>query len=256
MKVLIVTLATTKNFLPQVELLDHALRYRFKTKYDVKIMVTQNIDISNYNWKFNPDVDIVPYIRCNGTSTDGIARGNYYRDTINKFWMLLYTDYDYVVFADGDSFPLYNFDNLIEEAIGRWGDLPFIGSTRFGGKHIVPAEEDFKVTEDINGGFYIMKPNIELCFEIMNKFKYEFVNDEKILNNYFTDCLNFEMHKHMLNLLLNAFFHDGGEVKLFNLFPTRTIDLELCDNEMYYLIFENWDKYRKNNNLLQVLPVE
>ena len=183
-----ITLMTNEKYLPCVIRAAQTFQY-FKSKYPYIVMIPKhNSFLKNNLIKHNiqfKEIEIYKLIDDNPI---------FYNDTINKFQLFNFIEYDNICFLDADSFFIGNVDREFEKAKNH-NFYGYFESTR----------DDRKTR--LMGGLFIAKPNPNFFSEILKlKNKNDWYDDEALLTQYFNK------NDHAVPLI-DEYMHFGGFIK-------------------------------------------
>ena len=164
------TVATSLTYIIGAARLYQRLEY-LGSKYPLLIIITDNVSEEELEilHRFNIPYYIKPYNHFYNRDMGG------YINTLNKFLILEFTEYEKIIFMDADSFPVYNIDYL------------FLAKFLEGQYFITFSEARDEKFGWVKGGLFICKPNKEIFDFIFsnNIIYYYYMNDESILSRIF-----------------------------------------------------------------------
>lgn len=197
-----ITLMTQEKFLPIIIRCHQSLQY-YHSKYPLIVMVPENDkylqnQLKKYNILYKP-------IHIDKFQEDNILSP--YNDTINKFQIFNFTEYDYLCFIDADIiFFNGNIDNEFDLAIQK--NSKFYGyfeTDRIEGKEI----QQYRLM----GGLFIVKPDPFFYPSLKNLIREKslnFNNDEEVLKQFFLKDTD-------VHTVPDAYTHFGGFIKIWEL---------------------------------------
>ena len=214
-----VTLVTDERFLPCVIRCAQTLKH-FNSIYPYIVMIPeQALEIKKTLIKNNIDFKEIPIEKF---QTEKFL---YYNDTINKFKLLNFIEFDKICFLDADVILLGNIDNEF--------------------KKLTPDKEFYLYGTDfsvITGHVFIARPNINFYNKIFQQsLETPFQHDEEIFNFFFLKD----------NLLLetapNKILHFGGQIKAWenvtdNFNFIKSFFLTMNEEEFFYWINEHLEE--------------
>lgn len=204
-----ITLADSEEYLKCAYALALSLN-RVKSVYPLYIMVPKNsIDYKDFPQIENTKIVEIPLLMFNGIDAVGD-----FNTTINKFFCLLYEEFDKIIFLDADNYVYQNIDYLFKQRFPA-----------------ILIHKDNK----IGGETFGLKPDKELLFFIINlTIRYNFVNDEQILaylfNNYYLPIGS------LLNNCRQFVYHDAGQPKMWSLYNYMDITTMIKNNQINFNI--------------------
>lgn len=234
------TLVTNEKFLPCVIRCNQTMEH-FKSKYPYIVLIP-NI----YNQKIK-DILIENNILYKEINVDKFVDGSphYYNDTINKFQLLNFIEYEKICFLDADVFLNSNIDNEFDKFTSE-DDIFYLYS-----EHGNDKENSLVLT----GQSFIIRPNPEFYQKILdltrNDPERDFDNDEEILNYYFNE-------QRGLRKMPDGISHFGGFIKpwepvvprfhsIKNIFTKASKEefLSIFNNYIAFLgLYHQWTDYQ------------
>ena len=238
-----VTLMTNDSFFPCIKRNAEILKITNPNVSFYVMIPKDNIYLINLLNKYN-----IKYkeINIDTFKNDG---SNYYFETINKFQIFNFSNYDKVCFIDADLFIIQDFSDEFKK----------LDTTDI----ILYTEEQ----EKISGQIIIVKPDKEKYQKLKNMAN-QYVHDEELLNDIYKDKI-----KDLEHLPGDKIIHFGGLIKpwsyqtagykdLKNFFNNDNISTETILNTFYnhldnfrgllYL----WDKMYKPNRCIYIIFIE
>lgn len=200
------TLMTNEKFLPAVIRCNQSLKY-YKSKYPFIVLIPES---DQYLQEQLIKHDILYKI----IHVDKFQEGNIlftYNDTINKFQIFNYVEYDYICFIDAD---VIFFGGNIDTEF----DLAKKENSKFYG-YFEPDHWDNQLVEfeRLMGGLFIIQPDINFYPQLKNLVynnQQMFSDDEEILKLLFSSLTK----KHSVP---NPYTHFGGFIKPWELKKTN-----------------------------------
>lgn len=221
-----ITLMTNKKFLPTVIRCDQSLKY-YKSKYPFIVMVPESDQylqeqLIKHNILYKP-------IHIDKFQENNILLP--YNDTINKFQIFNFIEYDYLCFIDAD---IIFFGGNIDEEF----ELAEKENSKFYG-YFEPDHQKNQLTnfERLMGGLFIVQPDINFYSQLKTliyNHHFLFDNDEEVLKLFF-------LHLTKKHKVPNNYTHFGGaikpwELKNSNLFIKHFFYDDLTINELGFFL--------------------
>lgn len=221
-----ITLMTNEKFLPTVIRCDQSLKY-YKSKYPFIVMVPESDQylqeqLIKHNILYKP-------IHIDKFQENNILLP--YNDTINKFQIFNFTDYDYLCFIDAD---VIFFGGNIDEEF----ELAEKENSKFYG-YFEPDhwKNQLISSERLMGGLFIIQPDINFYSQLKDliyNHHFLFDNDEEVLKLFF-------LHLTKKHKVPNNYTHFGGiikpwELKNSNLFIKHFFYDDLTINELGFFL--------------------
>lgn len=221
-----ITLMTNKKFLPTVIRCDQSLKY-YKSKYPFIVMVPESDQylqeqLIKHNILYKP-------IHIDKFQENNILLP--YNDTINKFQIFNFIEYDYLCFIDAD---VIFFGGNIDEEF----ELAEKENSKFYG-YFEPDHQKNQLTnfERLMGGLFIIQPDINFYSQLkalIYNHHFLFDNDEEVLKLFF-------LHLTKKHKVPNNYTHFGGaikpwELKNSNLFIKHFFYDDLTINELGFFL--------------------
>lgn len=221
-----ITLMTNKKFLPTVIRCDQSLKY-YKSKYPFIVMVPESDQylqeqLIKHNILYKP-------IHIDKFQENNILLP--YNDTINKFQIFNFIEYDYLCFIDADV--IFFGGNIDEEfELAEKENSKFYGY--FEPDHWKNQLINF---ERLMGGLFIIQPDINFYSQLKTliyNHHFLFDNDEEVLKLFF-------LHLTKKHKVPNNYTHFGGaikpwELKNSNLFIKHFFYDDLTINELGFFL--------------------
>lgn len=221
-----ITLMTDKKFLPTVIRCDQSLKY-YKSKYPFIVMVPESDQylqeqLIKHNILYKP-------IHIDKFQENNILLP--YNDTINKFQIFNFIEYDYLCFIDADV--IFFGGNIDEEfELAEKENSKFYGY--FEPDHWKNQLINF---ERLMGGLFIIQPDINFYSQLKTliyNHHFLFDNDEEVLKLFF-------LHLTKKHKVPNNYTHFGGaikpwELKNSNLFIKHFFYDDLTINELGFFL--------------------
>lgn len=210
------TLMTNEKFLPCVIRAAYTFKY-YNSKYPYIVLIPKHNNYLKYILsKYNIEYKEIEIDKC---QIDNINM--YYNDTINKFQIFNYTEFDQICFLDADAFFIGNVDKEFEKA----------KNTNFYGYY----EIDRKTKKPrLMGGLFIIKPNeTTYPFLLKNMENQYFENDENILDIYFKNTSS-------INYLIDEYMHFGNYIKPWENFNKAPSFIKSFFTDMPLTDFNYW----------------
>lgn len=191
------SLMTDIRFLPCIIKCHQGLEY-VKSKYPYIVLIPEDNpymeeQVQKYNIKYKKiKIDVFQNTK------------DYYDETINKFQILTYTEYDKICFLDGDLIVIKNIDNEFLKLTNEYNVLKY-----------------YSTNNGITGEIFITRTNKEL-YNIIKSVHSFYTNDEEILNlqnkkdinkNSYNILYNFFMNSKNNELICDSILHFGGRIK-------------------------------------------
>lgn len=221
-----ITLMTNKKFLPTVIRCDQSLKY-YKSKYPFIVMVPESDQylqeqLIKHNILYKP------------IHIDKFQENNIflpYNDTINKFQIFNFIEYDYLCFIDAD---VIFFGGNIDEEF----ELAEKENSKFYGYFEPDHQKNQLINfERLMGGLFIIQPDINFYSQLKTliyNHHFLFDNDEEVLKLFF-------LHLTKKHKVPNNYTHFGGaikpwELKNSNLFIKHFFYDDLTINELGFFL--------------------
>lgn len=177
------TLVTENRYLPCVKRCNQAMKY-LKSKYPYIVLVPDDNEyIQSELKKANIEYRLIKLDKFSKKDT------NFYADTINKFQLLLFTEYDKICFLDADIIVYRNIDSELDK---EFEENIYIYS---------------ESKEILTGFIMLIKPEPEIYKFIVNNFSH-FKNDEEVLQVLYGKQTG-------LHRIPKGVFHFGGYIKIW-----------------------------------------
>lgn len=221
-----ITLMTDKKFLPTVIRCDQSLKY-YKSKYPFIVMVPESDQylqeqLIKHNILYKP-------IHIDKFQENNILLP--YNDTINKFQIFNFIEYDYLCFIDADV--IFFGGNIDEEfELAEKENFKFYG-------YFEPDHQKNQLInfERLMGGLFIIQPDINFYSQLKTliyNHHFLFDNDEEVLKLFF-------LHLTKKHKVPNNYTHFGGaikpwELKNSNLFIKHFFYDDLTINELGFFL--------------------
>ena len=213
------TLCTVEDFLPCVIRNSWAMEY-LNFKYPYVVMIPKG----NKYIKEQLELNNIQYREINVLKFDDSSYKREYNDTINKFQILTFTEFDKICFLDADIVMLENIDKEFKKLDNFKGSIYGYG-------------------EDLcTGSFFLGKPDLKLFGKIL-KHKKEYCNDDQVIQNLL--CLDKESKDGSTGI--GEMFHYIGSPKPwtsqnFNNYFLKWFFTETSKEEFFYIIEneKNW----------------
>lgn len=221
-----ITLMTNKKFLPTVIRCDQSLKY-YKSKYPFIVMVPESDQylqeqLIKHNILYKP-------IHIDKFQENNILLP--YNDTINKFQIFNFIEYDYLCFIDAD---VIFFGGNIDEEF----ELAEKENSKFYGYFEPDHQKNQLINfERLMGGLFIIQPDINFYSQLKTliyNHHFLFNNDEEVLKLFF-------LHLTKKHKVPNNYTHFGGaikpwELKNSNLFIKHFFYDDLTINELGFFL--------------------
>lgn len=198
------------------------------TKFPFIPIVTDNVSKETLNLLDEVGIEyrIFPYreFTTEITTDENDEQYHYYNCTINKFYIYSYTDFEKVIFLDGDMIINSNIDfffHFPDKCCAKYPCDSFSPNVRVRGCY---------------GYLWLVEPNLKMMETIFNDHSNE-VDDECILNMYFFwECkMNFNWFPDDIAF----FYHDTNKPKYWQIYNLDTIERMkyfIYNNTYYYII--------------------
>ena len=221
-----ITLMTNEKFLPTVIRCNQSLKY-YKSKYPFIVMVPESDQylqkqLIKHNILYKP-------IHIDKFQENNILLP--YNDTINKFQIFNFIEYDYLCFIDAD---VIFFGGNIDEEF----ELAEKENSKFYGYFEPDHQKNQLINfERLMGGLFIIQPDINFYSQLKTliyNHHFLFNNDEEVLKLFFLHLI--KKHK-----VPNNYTHFGGaikpwELKNSNLFIKHFFYDDLTINELGFFL--------------------
>lgn len=239
------TLMTTEKFLPCVIRCHESLQY-VKSKYPYVVLIPEN----NLFLKTELQKRNILFKEIKVDKLDK-NRSFYYNDTINKFQLFNFIEYDKIFFLDADSIVCQNIDLEFNKLKDK--------------EKIYLYSEDFQDRKRLTGSCFIVKPNPLFYNKILQLITTEqFYNDEQIIDHFFID-------QEGLRSPPEGFLHFGGFIKpwenlsedfnflhqFFTSMPLEKFYYYLDNTQEFLGIYNQWSCiYNKISNFGYVICIK